>query len=75
MDTMKYKKSLTQDLAEIATKLKAGGKYEDYSEDLDILLGTGMVKRNEEAEEIFEHSKEGYDDNKGTKRKAKRLSR
>ena len=58
METMKLKKSLKNDLAEIATKLKAGAKYEDLEKDLDNLLGTGMVARDFEAEEAFEHSKE-----------------
>lgn len=75
METMKLKKSLKNDLAEIATKLKAGDKYEDLEKDLDNLLGTGMMDRDFEAEEAFEYSKEGYNDCKRTKRKAKRLAR
>ncbi len=55
---MKRKKKVIKDLDEIAEKLKAGGKYEDYSEDLDRLLGTGMVERDPEVEEIFEKNKE-----------------
>lgn len=49
---------INKSLDEIAEKLKNGKKYEDLSEEIDRLLHTGLVERNTEAEEIFEHSKE-----------------
>lgn len=58
MERVANNKNLNKNLDEIAEKLKNGGKYEDLSEEIDRLLGTGMVERDSEVEGIFEHNKE-----------------
>lgn len=49
---------INKKLDEIAEKLKNGKKYEELSTEVDFVLGTIMLERDLEAEEIFEHSKE-----------------
>jgi hypothetical protein len=58
MDSAVNNKKLQKRLDDIAEKLKNGKNYEDLIEELDCLLDTGMVERDQEAEEIFEKNKE-----------------
>lgn len=44
-------------LKEIAVLIKAGAKYSDFQEEIDMLLGTSLSERDTRAEAVYENQR------------------